>query len=59
MCNGTSSTIVGIDKIKLVKFPLEIVNIDKLYNKVNPAAVLYESNIKNICIIFYRYINVI
>lgn len=35
MCNGTSPAIVGIDKIKLVQFPLEIVNIDKLYNKCN------------------------
>lgn len=35
MCNGISPAIVGIDKIKLVQFPIEIVNIDKLYNKCN------------------------
>jgi hypothetical protein len=33
--NNNSPAIIGIDKIKLVQFPLEIVNIDKLYNKCN------------------------
>ncbi|SCK01424.1 Uncharacterised protein [uncultured Clostridium sp.] len=35
MCNGISPAIVGIDKMKLVQFPIELVNIDKLYNKCN------------------------
>lgn len=35
MYNSISQSIVGIDKIKLVKFPIEIVNIDKLYDKFN------------------------
>ncbi|WP_288222556.1 hypothetical protein [uncultured Clostridium sp.] len=35
MWNDISSAIVGVDKMKLVQFPIEIVNIDKLYNKCN------------------------
>lgn len=35
MCNDMSPAIVGIDKMKLIQFPIEIVDINKLYNKCN------------------------